>query len=47
MRCADRRKRPLRSQQGALAMLDHASDRPIAASIRMEIVMFDQNSTPC
>jgi hypothetical protein len=28
-------------------MLDHASDNLAAASIRMKIIMFDQNSTPC
>ena len=47
MRCANRRKRQLRAQQGALAMLDHAPDSLPAASIRLEIVMFDRNSTPC
>lgn len=47
MRCANRCKRQPRSQQVALPILDHASDRLTAASIRMEIVMFDRNSTPC
>lgn len=47
MSCANAGKRQPRRHQTALATLDHASDSLAAASKRIEIVMFERNSTAC